>query len=65
MDIISANLQDKVLSEYGLLVLLLIFAVWFLWRRNEKLVETVVKALNDNTRAFVELSTKVDNKHND
>lgn len=68
---IATELQSAILSQYGLLVLLLVLAVAALWRRMEtrdekqqqfmeKMIEANQEVIGSNTKAMTELGIKID-----
>lgn len=57
------DLTTNALSEYGLLVALLLFAVYVLYRRNVQLGDKTLAAMIDSTKILTELKQIIRGKY--
>lgn len=57
------DLIQMILSEYGLLVLVLLIAVYVLYKRNVELGDKAIEAILDSTKILTELKTLLRNKN--
>jgi hypothetical protein len=57
------ELASKAMSEYGLFLATLLFAVFVLYKRNIQLADKILVVIADNTRVLTELTEMIRGKH--